>query len=73
MGDFDDTVKFSMSIPVSTELAMALGALPDYQVPRPPYVPTRRERIAQWWSGDVYYWRIRTASFIAGFDVEEER
>ena len=61
--------KIGHMIPISTEMAMLCGLIPDTRPPAPP--PSRRTRF-RWWRQDlVRTSRMRLASWIAGFNVDE--
>lgn len=60
-------VGFSMS--VSTDMAMDYGLIPDTRPPRP--LPSRWQRLRWTWRDKRQSARMRLASWIAGFDVED--
>jgi hypothetical protein len=59
--------KIAYTIPISTEMAMDCGLIPDTREP----VKISRRRQWRWRFGD-WRWRrrMRLASWVAGFDVE---
>lgn len=71
----DDAITVSVKqyagiVQLSREMAMDCGILPD---DRPPIVLTRRERFRRWRQDRVWRARVHLASWIAGFDVEDDR
>lgn len=64
-------MKLGVTLPVSEELLMDHGIIPDTRPPAPPIPRLRRAR----WAVSDWVWRQRrrAASKLAGFDVEEDR
>lgn len=65
---FVNVTKIAYTLPISREMAMDYGLIAD---DRPPYVPTRRERFRWWRQARARRARMKLASWIAGFDVED--
>lgn len=66
-GSFD-VRKIGALVPVSAEMAMDYGVIPDTRTHVP---PSRWTRLRWWWSERRYDGRMRVASWVAGFDVTD--
>ncbi|MGP4092959.1 hypothetical protein [Nonomuraea sp. KM90] len=60
--------KMSAHIPISEEMAMDLGLIPDTRPAPPP--PTRRQRVRAWVRGTIREVRWRVAAKIGGCSRE---
>lgn len=56
--------KIGQFVPISDELAMEYGLIPDTRPPSPP--PSRRQRIRWWVARTVRPWRLAVAARIGG-------
>jgi hypothetical protein len=68
MPDEFEVKKMSAHIPISEEMAMDLGLIPDTRPVPPP--PTRRQRARAWARGKVRDARWRLAAKIGGMSRE---
>lgn len=62
--------KFEAAMPVSDDMLMDEGLIPDTRPPAPP--SGRRVRFRRWRADVVYRWRMRVGSWVAGVDLDEE-